>query len=280
MRLAFLAIFLFQTGNIWAQHVAVPEVQSSEEAAAVDQGREAYESREAYEGRGAYEPTAVPAQGDVGAQPDEHETQWQAATKLKALDIEDLPTDHHTEAECLKLLEVQPGQMGFLDYFLFKVLEKGPRELVLEGTDPAKPISITGLDIEEVEEDQTVVVTGHVQAKGLKSYKNASGATLKIRVIRVLSKKESEALEIELAAKTVDQPIRTWTSADGKHKTEAKFLKFENGKVHLQNKSGKVVTLSPNALSLEDRTHYRDLIKKAREAARKALKPKEEPAGL
>ena len=252
---------------------AVPEVRPSEEVAPVD------ETRGEYGGRGAYETGGVPEVGEVGSQPDERETQWQAATKLKAKDIEDLPTEHHTEKECLNLLEVQPGQMGFLDYFIFKVLEEGPRELVLEGTDPAKPISVTGLDTEEVEEDENVVVTGRVQAKGMKSYKTESGETLKIRVIRVLGKKESEALDIELAAKTIDQPIRTWTSADGKHKTEAKFLKFENGKVHLQNQAGKVVTLSPNDLSLEDRTHYRDLVKKAREAAREALKPKEEPAG-
>ena len=278
MLIALCAIGLISCSTVVAQEgeygeSAVPEARPSEEAAPVD------EARGAYEGRGTYETSGVPEDGGAGSQPDERETQWQAATKLKAKDIEDLPTEHHTEKECLNLLEVQPGQMGFLDFFIFKVLEEGPRELVLEGADPAKPISVTGLDTEEVEEEDSVVVTGRVQAKGMKSYKTESGETLKIRVIRVLGKKESEALEIELAAKTIDQPIRTWTSADGKHKTEAKFLKFENGKVHLQNQAGKVVTLSPNALSLEDRTHYRDLIKKAREAAREALKPKEEPAG-
>jgi hypothetical protein len=263
--IAVFAIGLISDREVVAQEVerdesAVPEVRPTDETGAVDGARGAYEN------------------GGVGAPQDERETLWQGATKLMARDIEDLPTDHHTEKECLNLLEVQPGQMGYLDYFIFKVLEERPRELVLEGTDPAKPISVTGLYTEEVEEDQSVVVTGRVQAKGTKSYKAKSGETLKIRVIRVLGKKESEALEIELAAKTVDQPIRTWTSADGKHKTEAKFLKFENGKVHLQNQAGKVVTLSPNDLSIEDRTHYRDLIKKAREAAREALKPKEEPA--
>ena len=276
--IALCAIGLISDSEVVAQEAervesAVPEVRPSEEPDPVD------EARGAYGGRGAYETIGVPEDGGAGSQPDERETQWQAATKLKAKDIEDLPTEHHTEQECLNLLEVQPGQMGFLDFFIFKVLEEGPRELVLEGTDPAKPISVTGLDTEEVEEDESVVVTGRVQAKGMKSYKTESGETLKIRVIRVLGKKESESLEIELAAKTIDQPIRTWTSADGKHKTEAKFLKFENGKVHLQNEAGKVVTLSPNALSLEDRTHYRELVKKAREAAREALKPKEEPAG-
>jgi hypothetical protein len=275
---ALFAIGLFSGIEVVAQEreygeSAVPEGRPSEEAGAVDGAREAYEGRETLEASG------TPEEGGVGAQPDEHETQWQAAAKLKARDIEELPTEQHTEKECLNLLEVQPGQMGFLDYFIFKVLDESPRELVLEGTDPTKPICVTGLDTEEIEEDQSVVVTGRIQAKGTKSYKSKSGETLKIRVIRVLGKKESEALEVELAAKTVDQPIRTWTSADGKHKTEAKFLKFENGKVHLQNQAGKIVTLSPNNLSLEDRTHYRDLVKKAREAARKALKPKEELAG-
>jgi hypothetical protein len=246
--------------------LAVPEVRPSEGTGAANEARGAYEAGGAYENGGA------------GAPQDERETLWQAATKLKAKDIEELPTEHHTEKECLNPLEVQPGQMGYLDYFIFKVLDEGPRELVLEGTDPAKPICVTGLDTEEVEDDQSVVVTGHVQAKGTKSYKMESGETVKIRVIRVLGKKESEALEIQLAAKSGDQPFRTWTSADGKHKTEAKFLKFESGKVHLQNQAGKVLTLSPNDLSIEDRTHYRDLVKKAREAARKALKPKEEPA--
>jgi len=49
------------------------------------------------------------------------------------------------------------------------------------------------------------------------------------------------------------QPLRVWTSADGKHKCRAEFLKFENSKVYLKKEDGSTVTLSSYQLVDVDR---------------------------
>jgi len=46
---------------------------------------------------------------------------------------------------------------------------------------------------------------------------------------------------------------RTWTSNDGKFSTDAKFLKFENSKVHLEKPDGEIIQVSLTQLTKEDR---------------------------
>ena len=223
-------------------------------------------------------PTEQPLDGAVpGESPVEKRLAlWEAATKLKADDESDTEssfqpkvTSPHEPAECLDPSKLQPGQAGHLDYYLFTVVETGSKEVYLAGEHGKEPFCLTNVNTDDLEKDEQVVVLGNVRVRGTKTYKTAKGDKLTVRVVKLLDSKESEAVDAERAIEETEYPLRTWTSKDGKHKIEARFSKFLNGKVHLVSKAGKAITISPNDLSLADREYYRDLVKKAREAARK-----------
>ncbi|NQT16154.1 MAG: hypothetical protein HQ582_25580 [Planctomycetes bacterium] len=57
---------------------------------------------------------------------------------------------------------------------------------------------------------------------------------------------------------------RTWLSADGEHSTEAKFLKFQNSKAHLERRDGTVVEISMTALSKADQDYIREELRRRR----------------
>ena len=59
--------------------------------------------------------------------------------------------------------------------------------------------------------------------------------------------------------------FRKWTSSNEKHKFEAKFLKFEDGKVYLQKRDGSEVAVSPSTLSKDDRRYYREFVKRGKD---------------
>jgi hypothetical protein len=201
---------------------------------------------------------------------------WEAATKLKADDESATDTSPqptailpHAQSDCLDPSKFQPGLTGYIDYYLFKIADTGANEVYLASDSSDELFCLTNVDTEELENDQEVVVLGYVRVRGTKTYKTAAGDKHTVRVVKLLSPKESEAADAERAIQETEHPLRTWTSKDGKHKIEARFLKFVSGKVHLVNKAGKTITISPNDLSLADRDYYRDLVKKAREAAHK-----------
>lgn len=75
---------------------------------------------------------------------------------------------------------------------------------------------------------------------------------------------ESDSAETDTPAS--DEPlasdppkIRTWTDATGKHKVEAKFLDFADGKVRLKRQDGKIVTMALERLSKADQKLVRGL---------------------
>jgi hypothetical protein len=202
---------------------------------------------------------------------------WEAATKLKTPDESETESTFqpkvtlpHDQGDCLDPSKFQPGLAGYLDYYLFTIVDTGPKEVYLTGEHGKEPFCLTNVDTEDLKKTQLVVVPGNVRVRGTKTYKTAKGDKLTVRVVKLLSPKESEAVDAERSLEKTEYPLRAWTSKDGKHKIEARFLKFLGGKVHLMSKAGKSITISPNDLSLEDREYYRDLVKKAREAARKA----------
>lgn len=55
---------------------------------------------------------------------------------------------------------------------------------------------------------------------------------------------------------------RTWTTADGKFKIEAKFIAFRNDRVVLEKRDGKQVGVPPARLSEADRAYYRAELKR------------------
>ena len=67
------------------------------------------------------------------------------------------------------------------------------------------------------------------------------------------------ALLVLLAASAAQAQadLRTWTSADGTHKTEANFLDYQNQRVQLQKADGQQLALPLSALSKEDREYVR-----------------------
>lgn len=228
----------------------------------------------------AEQPTDLAAPEDSAAV--QRQALWDSAIKISSDDEEPgtgaspgATTSPHTQEECLDPAKFQPGQVGYLDYYLFKIADTGRKELYLEGEGLKDPFCLTGIEIETpegeelYEKDQDVVILGYVRVRGTKVYETQSGEELKVRIVKLLSPEESEVADAQRAILETVHPVRTWTSKDGKHKLEARFLKFEGGKVHLVNSGGKNISISPNNLSTEDREYYRDLIKKAREAARK-----------
>jgi hypothetical protein len=225
--------------------------------------------------------------GVPGESPEaQRKTLWDAATKLTAYEPSETdtapqpttPATSHAKDECLDPNKFQPGLAGFLDYYLFKIVETGNKEVYLAEEQGKQPFCLTNVDTEDLKKNDQVVVVGNVRARGTKIYKTAKGDKLTIRVVKLLSKEESEAVDAERALDATEHPMRAWTSKDGKHKIEARFVKFLGGKVHLVNKAGKAITISPNDLSLEDREYYRDLVKKAREETRKKDKEEDEDA--
>ena len=59
-----------------------------------------------------------------------------------------------------------------------------------------------------------------------------------------------------------DSEYRTWTDSTGRFQLEARFEKFENGKVHLVRKQGDAITLTAGQLSKADQLHLRQLLAK------------------
>jgi hypothetical protein len=57
----------------------------------------------------------------------------------------------------------------------------------------------------------------------------------------------------QLAAIEEDAKFRTWTSASGKHTTEAKIISYANGVVTLENRAAKRIKLEATKLSESDR---------------------------
>lgn len=61
-----------------------------------------------------------------------------------------------------------------------------------------------------------------------------------------------------------EETWRTWLSADGEHSTEARFLKFEKSRAHLEKRDGTVVEISMTALSEADQDYIREELRKKR----------------
>lgn len=209
---------------------------------------------------------------------DEYKRKLAAATQLKHPTFNGPAPVAQYESDLLNITKLEDGQNGFIENTLLEVLDiVGPNEVfLLRPSGEGVPVCVVGASTTGLVDEQAVRVCGPIRVDGTKTYENTSGGMVTIRVIRMIDASEwdliDKSLKAEIAAERLaaeDALYRTWTSADGKHKTEAKFLKFEKGKVHLQNRAGKVIELSPNQLSAEDRRLYRELAKQAKAEANK-----------
>jgi outer membrane protein assembly factor BamB len=67
-----------------------------------------------------------------------------------------------------------------------------------------------------------------------------------------------------------EQEPRTWTSADGQHRTQAILLGFQDGKVQLRRADGKQVAVASAALCAADREYVRAELQRRKQAAAKS----------
>lgn len=68
------------------------------------------------------------------------------------------------------------------------------------------------------------------------------------------------------AAEEPEPPeFRLWTSASGKHTTEARFVKFQDGRVHLEKRDGKSIQVPSHLLNKADQQYVRDTLRQRRE---------------
>ena len=64
-------------------------------------------------------------------------------------------------------------------------------------------------------------------------------------------------LAVTLSASLASATPRIWTSADGRHQTEAELVEFRDGQAHLRRVDGGLVVVPLNFLSAEDREYVR-----------------------
>ncbi|MDZ4656480.1 MAG: SHD1 domain-containing protein [Bythopirellula sp.] len=205
---------------------------------------------------------------------------WHTTKKLKLTQFDEDPIEPHRLQECLDPEKFIDGDVGSLDYFMFEVFDiVGPQEVFLilpESESP--PICLKDCPTKGLVNEQLVVLIGLVEVKGTKSYIDTEGGSNTIRVVRFITAERKAAIDKQLADQIAAERdvaeellYRIWTSSKGNHTIEAKFVKFEKGKVHLQKRDGSVIGLAPKKLSKEDRDFYRELIKMQNDPAYQLL---------
>jgi hypothetical protein len=205
----------------------------------------------------------------------EHAYAWKTSTKLTVLDK--VPEQPRDQGGCLDPQQLRDKSTGYLEYWQFEVMQViGENDLLLAMKNPdVPPIWFTGYSTKGMADGDKVRLVGLVEINGTKPYNTVSGAMKTVRVVRLvgrekLTKIEEDAKEqAQLSRKAAEELLfRTWTSVSGKFSVEAKFVKFEKGRVHLEKRDGTLIDVSPSELSAADRDYYRDLMKKNSSKAR------------
>lgn len=197
--------------------------------------------------------------------------EWRSAKKLSLL--KELPAELHQEEECLDLKRLKDKSAGYLDYFQTVVLQVLGQEdalLVLDNRSLATvkrkstTLWLKGYPTGDLVDGEQVRLVGYVQADGTKSYKNSFGVSTTVRVIRFSTPEEIKKIESDIEAERQQAEAvlyRTWSDSSGKFSLVAKFIKYQNGKVHLQRKSGSTVEVSLSKLCKKDQKWVRKEVK-------------------
>ena len=155
---------------------------------------------------------------------------------------------------------LRKGLTGFIDWYVFKVVEVvGPTE-VLVRIDDDQPISVLECSSEGLVKGQDVVICGIVQVNGSKKHQTTDGASMTVWKMLLLSK-EQTAIAEKYIKQAEEKRYRTWRSSKGNHEIEAIFHSYENDKLHLRTRDGKIVRIAPKDLSPADQKYFRDLLK-------------------
>ena len=200
---------------------------------------------------------------------------WKTSTKLTVL--EKVPEQPRDQSGCLDPQQLRDKSIGYLEYWQFEVVQViGENDLLLAMKNPdVPPIWFAGYSTKGLAVGDKVRLVGLVEVNGTKSYNAVSGAMKTVRIVRLVSREKLAKIEedakeqAELNTKAGEELLfRTWTSASGKLSVEAKFVKFEKGRVHLEKRDGALLDINPADLSATDRDHYRALMKKNSSKAR------------
>lgn len=102
---------------------------------------------------------------------------------------------------------------------------------------------------------------------GTHTYQTAAGSNT-VLVLEALEATDGE-IESAIAAlaaveekKAEELLWRTWSSADGKFRVDAKFVGFIDGKVQIEKRDGRKVNVSSSQLSKEDQAYFRAELKR------------------
>lgn len=186
---------------------------------------------------------------DARMQALEERANWNAAKKISLAKVEQAGPrpgalrEHHDK---------QIGHIEQWDYSVLQIIDANNMLLVVGRQEP---IWLEGYPTKEFADGDQVRVLGDVLIDGKKKYMTPLGVKKTVWRFQLLT----DEMRKEMS-------FREWKSANGKYSTEAVFLDFRDGKVVLEKRDGKTVSMRPEALSREDIQHYRAVLKERRRA--------------
>lgn len=210
----------------------------------------------------------------------DEERAWRNSTKLTVMDK--LPDEPRGQEQCLPPPDqLRDKTVGYLEYWQFEVMQVvSPNDVLLQMDNLSMPpIWLTGYSTSGLADGEKVRLVGLVEVNGTRAYETVAGARKTVRVVQFVkgeklaafeaaakAEAEAERTAAEVAAKATaeaeriaaeDKLFRKWRSSSGKFSVEAKFVKFEKGRVYLEKRDGTSINVSPSDLSKADVDYYR-----------------------
>lgn len=172
------------------------------------------------------------------------------------------------------------GDFGVGGYVVH-VLQVIDKDTFIGGTDGRdKPVMFRGFSTEGHIDDRPAMITPPIHVTGTVTYQTALGGTKTVLVAEPFDLDSLKASDEEIAARRAKRESeaarkaaeeaaqqaaieaakwRTWTTADGKHKVEAEFVKLILGTLTLEKKDGTTVDVKLDILCPEDKEYLEGL---------------------
>ncbi len=198
---------------------------------------------------------------------------WRTAKKISA-DGQMQQDKPHEQEQCISLMSIRQGDIGYLDYWQFEVLQLvGNGDMLLRiGNPDIEPIWLTGFKKTAFADGEKVRILGLAEVKGTKSYTNALNVQKTVHVVRLLNAEERKAIEEKIAMEQDAKLFRNWTDSTGSYTFVGKFLEYKNSMVRLEGKDKVVKEMKLSQLSIADQKWISEEMKSRREAEKPAKK--------
>jgi hypothetical protein len=211
----------------------------------------------------------------------EQECIWQSARKLTVL--EKVPPRSPDQGRSMALSTLQNNTVGYLDYWVLKVVQVvGPTDSLLALDNPnLSPIWLADYPTDQLADDDRVTLIGPVEVAGTRSYETTLGVKKTVRVVRFVPRErvpeveaemeskrkaavaEYEALMKEKRKKAAAGEFRVWTDKSGDRTFSGSFHGLKNGQVTLEREEDqKTFDVSLSRLSKDDQKWIRDELKR------------------